>query len=388
MTSSTRTGRRRRMLHDGAATPSAPLVDDENSGGAKVRYTPPTDSASFAVGSRVLPRSPLALGGMVAGLLAVTALLGWADGIGASASGVGASAAQLLQVSRPGSVAAWWETGLWLAVGGQCVLLFGMRRHRTNDLGGSYRWWLFAAATAIGMSISSATHANQVVASELAALTGFSPLAGDLLWRIVPGGLIVAAVAVVALLEVRECSAATAFAASAGGATVVSLAATAGVVPAAAPWLAPGVLGPIATTAAAVLALASLMAYSRRIVRETLGEVTAPVVKKAAAPTRKVANSHATEADDADETTKKQNRAVTLSTETEDPAPAPSSAMKKTQRETSRPKLAEETTDSSRWVSGAEGYHEEYDDEGGPEVRKRTKAERKKLRREKERRAA
>jgi hypothetical protein len=393
MTSSTRTGRRRRLLHEGASAPTT-VVDGDQPAGVQVRYTPPADSASFAVAARVLPQTPMALTTLVGGLLGVTALVGWASGVAATTAAADSSLALLMNTDRPGSLAAWWEACLWLAVAGQCVVLFGMRRHRTNDLGGSYRWWLFAAAVATGMSLCSATHAGSAFASQAAAITGFSPIGGDLLWKMIPGGLLALGAAVWVVMEVRECKTAATFAGATGAAVGVAMAASAGFVPSFGPSLSAGVIGAVATTAAAVTTLGMLLAYSRRIVRETQGEVAPPVVAKKP-------SAAALELDDAPEhqdsneqpkhdsaVSKKGSTAAYYSEDDEEQASAKASAMRKTKRETSRPKLAEDTApESSRWVSGAEEFEENYDDEA-PTMQKRTKAERKALRREKERRAA
>lgn len=398
MTSSTRTGRRRRLLHEGASAPTT-VVDGDQPAGVQVRYTPPADSASFAVAARVLPQTPMALTTLVGGLLGVTALVGWASGVTATTAAADSSLALLMNTDRPGSLAAWWEACLWLAVAGQCVVLFGMRRHRTNDLGGSYRWWLFAAVAAMGMSLCSATHAGTAFASQAAAITGFSPIGGDLLWKMVPGGLLALGAAVWVVMEVRECKTAATFAGATAAAVGVAMAASAGFVPSFGQSLSAGVIGAVATTAAAVTTLGMLLAYSRRIVRETHGEVAPPVVAKKP-------SAAALELDDAPEhqdstdqpkrqpaAPKKRSTAAYYSEDDdfqneEEQASAKGSAMKKTKRETSRPKLAEETApESSRWVSGVEEFEENYDDEA-PTMQKRTKAERKALRREKERRAA
>lgn len=401
MTSSTRTGRRRRLLHEGASAPTT-VVDGDQPTGVQVRFTPPADSASFAVAARVLPQTPMALTTLVAGLLGVTALVGWASGVAMTTAAADSSLALLMNTDRPGSLAAWWEACLWLAVAGQCVVLFGMRRHRTNDLGGSYRWWLFAAAVATGMSLCSATHAGTTFASQAAAITGFSPISGDLLWKMIPGGLLALGAAVWVVMEVRECKTAATFAGATGAAVGVAMASSAGFVPSFGPSLSAGVIGAVATTAAAVTTLGMLLAYSRRIVRETHGEVAPPVVAKKSSETVKVS---ALELDDAHEqeesndeparqsaASKKRATAAYYSEDDdyqneEEQASAKGSAMRKNKRETSRPRLAEETSEDGRWVSGSEDFEESYDDEG-PQMRKRTKAERKALRREKERRAA
>lgn len=393
MTSSTRTGRRRRMLHDGASAPTT-VVDADQPTGAKVRYTPPTESASFALASRVLPRTPTALGSLVAGLLTATALVGWVSGVGASAVETDSSVALLMNIDRPGSLAAWWEACLWLAVAGQCVVLFGMRRHRTSDLRGSYRWWLFAAAAATGMSLCSATHAGTAFASQAASFTGFSPIGGNLLWKMIPGGVLAVGAAAWAVTEVRECSTAATFAGATGVSVALAMASSAGFVPSFGPSLTPGLIGSVATTAAAVLTLGMLLSYSRRIVRESQGEVAPPAAAKKPGVNALELDETPEHQDSTDQPThqpadsKKRSTAAYYSEDDEEPAPAKGSAMRKPKREASRPKLAEDTApESTRWVSGAEDFEENYDDEA-PQMRKRTKAERKALRREKERRAA
>jgi hypothetical protein len=398
MTSSTRTGRRRRLLHEGASTLTT-VADGDQPAGVQVRYTPPADSASFAVAARVLPQTPMALTTLVGGLFGVTALVGWASGVAATTAAADSSLALLMNTDRPGSLAAWWEACLWLAVAGQCVVLFGMRRHRTNDLGGSYRWWLFAAVAAMGMSLCSATHAGTAFASQAAAITGFSPISGDLLWKMIPGGLLALGAAVWVVMEVRECKTAATFAGATAAAVGVAMAASAGFVPSFGPSLSAGVIGAVATTAAAVTTLGMLLAYSRRIVRETHGEVAPPVVAKKPSAAALEIDDTPEHQDSTDQpkhqpaVSKKRSTAAYYSDDDdfqneEEQASAKGSAMKKTKRETSRPKLAEETApETSRWVSGVEEFEENYDDEA-PTMQKRTKAERKALRREKERRAA
>lgn len=384
-----RAGRRRRMLHEGAgATESVASSQEPTAPTSRVRYTPRDGSASFAVASCVLPRSSLALAGVVTALVAVTAALVWADRFTAGIATANASAARLLSFAQPGSLAAWWEAALWLAVSVQSLLLFGVRRQRTDDTRGAYRWWIVVALAALGMSLNSATHAHAAVATQLAASTGFSPLAGDAFWWLVPGALVLGGVAVRSLLEIKESPVAATTGVAGVAIGSVGWLTAAGLMPSFVSGLAPGLasplLAPAATLVAVSLASFTLLLYSRRIVREAAGEVEAPAtVPKAVAekeereaPQPKAAAKRA-----------KPNKPVL---HTPDPEPAdaepeivPTRAAKRASR-----RAAEETADESdRWVSGAEGYNDEaYDD--GPNRRKLSKAERKRLRREKARRAA
>lgn len=401
MSSSVRDGRRRRLLHEGSSISAAPQAGDQEPS-EKVRYTPRDGSASFAVASGVAPRSPLAVFGLGAGLLAVTVGLAWADTLGRSIgqTEAGLATARLLMIDQPGSLAAWWEACLWLAVAGQSLLLFGLRRQRTDDTNGAYRWWLAVAMLAVGMSLNSTTGAHSMVAAQLTDLTGFSPLAGDAFWWLLPASLVLGGVAVRSLLEVRESRVAAGLGVVGVGAAVVSYTAAAGLVPNALISLAPptvsSLLAPITSIVAVTFGLLSLLAYSSRIVREAAGEVSAPIAPaKADTKTDKPTN----QAEIAESAPSAVEREVTPE--------AKSRAAKRTKRRQSqlrvaeheeafdepeivptrkRKKAAKAAAEDSEWVTGGDDYEESYDDE--PRSRKLTKAQRKALRREKARHAA
>ncbi len=406
MSSSVRDGRRRRLLHEGAGTSTAaPTGDDQPA--EKVRYTPRDGSASFAVASGVAPRSPLAIFGAGVGMIAAVAGLAWADTIGQSIgqTEAGLATARLLRIDQPGSLAAWWEACLWLAVAGQSLLLFGVRRQRTDDTSGAYRWWLAVALLALGMSLNSATEAHAVVAAQLASLTGFSPLTGHAFWWLVPSCLVLGGVAVRSLLEIRESPVAAALGTTGVVLAGVGYVLASGLVPTAVVSLVSpaigGLLAPVAATLAVSFGFLSLLAYSSRIVREAAGEVAAPVVapkaEKAAAKVaeKKLAASskpaikdvEEAEEEPAPKTTKRpqRQRANLKVAETDyeedlaEPEIVPTRKRKKAAKA--------EASEDSRWVTGGEDYEESYDDDDQPR-RKLTKAQRKALRREKARRAA
>lgn len=398
MTSTARTGRRRRMLQEGTAGLPNPATGGEPQQATHRRYTPREGSVSFAVAESLLPRSPLAMLAFGACAALAVGVLVWADGLAATRAlgEIPLATAQLLQIDQPGGLARWYEGSLWLAVAVQAVLLFGLRKHRTNDLGNSYRWWLLVAGVALGMSVCAATQAHGAVAHQLAALTGFSPLASDAFWWFVPGGLVLTGVAVRSLLEMKE----SRIAAVAGvlAATTIALGwvVSAGLMPAAVAGLSP-VLGsplvaPVASLAGVTLVLIALLGYSRRIIRETLGELSPP--KPANKPA--VQSSDATEEGVAAEENPAQTKRAKTATKAikvaertrraepqDEPELVPTAAQRRAQRKRAAAKI--EAADS-RWVSGPEG-DDDYE-EDGPKRRKLTKSERKRLRREKERRAA
>lgn len=382
MSNSTRTGRRRRLLHDGAATAPTPAPESAEPG-TRVRFTPPAQSASYALASRALPRTPVTLAGGALALVAITLLVAWVGVAAAPSDSTGLG--ELLRIGRAGSLAAWWEASLWLAVAGQCVLLFGMRRHRTDDVAGTYHGWLLAAGLATALSAASATHAHAAVASQLAAWSGFQPAA---IWWVGPALLAAAAAGVGIAVEVRECRLAGSLACGAGVALAVATAAATGVVPASlgsvVEWLAPPVIASMATAVGATLLLGSLVAYARRIVRETLGEVSPPAATRGRAEATpsaeplletEPAGAGAPVADESDD--------EAFVEEDEDPSRTSHGAARKQRRGGTRPRLADSTT--GRWVNGLEDFEEDYDDEAA-DGRKRAKSERRRERRD--RRAA
>jgi len=388
MTSNARTGRRRRILHDGAAGNTPTPNGGEPQPATRQRYTPREGSASFAVATSVLPRSPLALLATVFALAAVTAGLAWADQIGVTlaASGAQAAAARLLLIDQPGSLAAWWEAALWLAVATQSVLLFGMRKHRTNDTRGAYRWWLAVAGVSLAMSVGAATTAPAVVASQMAGLTGFSPLADHAFWWFAPGCLVLAALGVRSLMEVKESPVAGAAGVLAGVLIAGGWSVAAGVLPRG--WVVDSpLLAPVATLTGVSLTLLTLLAYSRRIVRETLGELQPP--KPAAKPAESGDEGRSTEPARSIPSRTKPSTADRDEAEPQRPRIArtePELVERPAARRAKKRREEQAESEETRWVSGPEG-DDAYEDDG-PQRRKLSKSERKRLRREKARRAA
>lgn len=404
MTSTARTGRRRRMLHEGA--PASTAAGGEPQPATHRRYTPREGSVSFAIAGALLPRSPVSMMGCGVVGVAIIAGLVWLDGL-AAASALPTATARVLQIDQPGGLAKWYEGSLWLAVAVQSVLLFGLRKHRTNDTGSAYRWWLLVAGVALGMSLSAATQAHGAIAGQLAALAGFSPLASDAFWWLVPGGVVLTGVAVRSWLEVRESRVAAVAGLLAVGVTVVAWVASAGLLPAAlgeaAPWLVSPLLAHVASLAGVSLLLLTLVGYSRRIVRETLGELEPPkpaskpsadleaadavsegeseaATPEPAAKPPRAKRKAAAAAEPAIKVAERTRQAVAK----EEPELVPTAAKRRAERKRAAAKAPEE---DSRWVSGPEG-DDDYGDEGSSSRRKLTKAERKRMRREKERRAA
>lgn len=389
MSAAARGNRRRRLLHEGAVDAAVATPTDADAA-TRVRYTPREGSVSFAVAAGVVPRSVAAVGGTLLLLAGVAAGLMWADALGVALATTGKhpAAADLLMVDKPGSLASWWTAALWLAFAVQALLVYGMRRHRTDDLRGGYGWWAAVAAAGLLASVSSATPVASAGATAMAGVTGFSPLAGDAFWWLAPGALLGLCWYGGSVVELRESFPATAAATLAAIAAVAMGVSGAGLLPVSLATELPfdaSLVAPGASMIAASMAWFSLAAYAGRIVREAVGEVAPPKPKPAAEAKPKPAAEPKPKA--------AARRAAKKAAAEEEPARTPSRRTAAAKKAEPAPRLhtvepepeAEES--GTQWVSGGEGYQDDDYADGAPR-RRLSKAERKRLRKLKARRAA
>lgn len=386
MSSAARDGRRRRLLHEGSSDQAgvSPQTSGDSEASTKVRYTPRPGSVSFAVATGVLPHSMAAIGSFVLIVMLAVAALAGADSYGivlAQANQPGSAGfANLLLIDQPASLASWCLSAVWMGVAFLCVLLFGMRQHRTDDLRGGYRWWLLAAGFAFATSLSASTHAFAIIAGSLGVMTGWSPLSGDAVWTLIPGLLILTPVAVRMLMEMKESRLAITTGAFAIAFTVFGWSWSAGIaqrsLASVGSWVASPLVGPVVSLSVAMLTAVSLLFYARRIVLEAGGVVAPPVVKP------KLASA-----------TKKEKLSVVASTtkaKEEEPEKPNTQRLTASQRRVmqkqAEAKKKAEKKEQTVWVSGGDGYEESYEED--QPKRRLTKAERKRLRKLKARNAA
>lgn len=398
MTSNARAGRRRRLLQDGGGATATIEMADAAEEAPTPRYAPRGGSVSFAVAAGLLPRSAVSLAATFFVLVGVTAALVAADRYRATLTAAAPGLAQadyVFAVGQPASLGAWWATALWFAMAVLCFASFGLRRSRMDDLRCAYRWWLVGGVACLAMSANAATHAHRAVASIAAAATGFSPLAGDAFWWLAPGALVLGGLALRLVVDLAFSRVALLFAVGALGVGTVSWAVDAGFLPSAiagvSPWLAAPLLGPTLSLSALVLSVVSLLCLSRRILLEAEGVVAPPVAKPAKAP---ATSSKPTASKPAPATTAKATATrATAALRTAEPAaetpatPRPKRAA--TVRAAAPPaevEAAPKPEEPTAWVSGGDDYQDEYDDK--PQRRKLSKSERKRLRKQKARRAA
>jgi hypothetical protein len=71
---------------------------------------------------------------------------------------------QALQPNAAGSLASWFGSALLLCGAVYCCLIYLLRRHRMDDYRGGYRYWVWAAGLLVIASIDTSTGLHQVVA--------------------------------------------------------------------------------------------------------------------------------------------------------------------------------------------------------------------------------
>lgn len=366
-----RGGRRRRILNEGRlANDQTAQTDGENEGaaGQAPRFAPAADSVSFGIARRLLPISGATLSCVAVGGVALTAGLVALDRTQTSiaqAAGLELSSALLapLNMASGSSLAAWFTSSMALVIAGLSAILFGLRRHRSDDLGGVYRWWMPAALLSVIASMSFATGLHHMVAAAIGNAVGWSPLSGHTFWWLMPAAVVSGPLAVLIVRDMRESKLALSSAGLGLAAVVVALSAHMGWAPSSMAAELP-VISAAALLIGLILMVVAQLSYARRMVLEADGKIEKPLKRLPAAKEEKNPQKQ-----------KGKSEAEQPSTVSETVEPEPKKKGRKQRKA---------AAESTQWVDGSQdGFEESYDDEEQP--RKLTKAERKRLRRLKER---
>ena len=136
-----------------------------------------------------------AIAGLAAGYLYLPELTAWTAKEGSAAFDLGGR----------GSLGAWLSS-LWLGLAGlTSLLIYSIRRHKLDDYRGHYRWWLVAAAAWLVMSIDATAGVHDLFRAAMMRLSDNpAPLAGNI-WWIGCWGLLLATTMVRLLLDMRAC---------------------------------------------------------------------------------------------------------------------------------------------------------------------------------------
>ncbi|MCC6125951.1 MAG: hypothetical protein IT426_13380 [Pirellulales bacterium] len=154
----------------------------------------------------IIPRRLTGAGAvLLAGLGAIAGLIGLHFWAASAAVRFPKGTLAALKLSTAGSLAQWFSSLLLLAAAGTSLLVYSIRRQRTDDYQGHYRVWLWAALCWFLFATDVAVGLNRMLQQLLVQLTG-TPLWKDgVLWWIVPYTVVFAALGSRLVLDMWPC---------------------------------------------------------------------------------------------------------------------------------------------------------------------------------------
>ncbi len=115
----------------------------------------------------------------------------------------GGSRVAALDLAAKGSLGCWFSSLLLVAASAAALLVYSVRRHRTDDYQGRYRIWLSAAAVCFLLATDQAASLREAFRDLMIVLTG-TPLTGDgALWWAIFYALVFGAVGSRLLIDMR-----------------------------------------------------------------------------------------------------------------------------------------------------------------------------------------
>ena len=128
-----------------------------------------------------------------------------------------------LDLDGEGSLAAWFSSVVLVLACLTAVIVYTIRRFKTDDYQGYYRIWLWAAMCWLLMSIDEASSLHEGFKEMMTRATG-TPLMGDgSIWWVVPYAFLLGAVGSRLLLDMRSCRLSTAAILAAAGCYVLAV---------------------------------------------------------------------------------------------------------------------------------------------------------------------
>lgn len=104
-----------------------------------------------------------------------------------------------------GSLAVWFSSTTLALAGLAAILVFTIRRHRTDDYPGRYRVWLWAAACWFLLSIDETSSLHEGFKEMMVLVTGTRVLGDGSIWWVAPYFFLLGAVGTRLLVDMREC---------------------------------------------------------------------------------------------------------------------------------------------------------------------------------------
>jgi hypothetical protein len=196
--------RRRRLLAEEradvkVAAGAAARRSETRSGPTPVHKSPHYGDAEFLKEPRrlldLIPRRLASLALLL--MLGLTTILGlealyvWTSDLLAAAPGARLPAFGL---TGPGTLAAWFSALLLLAATALALLVYAIRRHRTDDYHGRYRVWLWAALCLFLLATGVATSLCQTFQELMITVTGTRLMDDGAVWWFVPAAFLLGGV--------------------------------------------------------------------------------------------------------------------------------------------------------------------------------------------------
>ncbi|MFZ5828771.1 MAG: hypothetical protein ACOY3P_01720 [Planctomycetota bacterium] len=164
----------------------------------------------------LVPRGPLGhLGVLVFGLAAIAGLVALHLLLVPESVDVPVWA-NAFHLAAEGSLATWFTALVWLGAGMVALLVFSVRRYRTDDYHGRYRIWLWAAACWALLATDEAASLHESFQACMTKVSG-TALGSGAVWWIGVYGFVLGSLGIRLVLDMRECWLSTAIFVLAGG---------------------------------------------------------------------------------------------------------------------------------------------------------------------------
>jgi hypothetical protein len=109
-----------------------------------------------------------------------------------------------------GSLAVWFSSMTLAAAGLVAIVVYRVRRHRSDDYHGRYRIWLWAAMCWFLLSLDETASLHEGFKELMACVTGTRLLGDGSMWWVIAYGFLLGGVGIRLLVDMRECAASTA----------------------------------------------------------------------------------------------------------------------------------------------------------------------------------
>jgi hypothetical protein len=156
----------------------------------------------------LIPRRLIAFGLLLVAALAVVAgleaLYAWTSTPGLNQITTDGTVAAF-DLDGEGSLAVWFSSAMLMLAAWVALLVYTIRRHKTDDYRGYYRVWLWAALCWLMMSIDETSSLHEGFMGMMAHVTGTKIYGDGSIWWVVPYFFLLGAVGSRLLIDMRRC---------------------------------------------------------------------------------------------------------------------------------------------------------------------------------------